>query len=113
MSSLRFCAIVLLLCPAARIAAAEFPLPVVPPETLGVSAERLARIDTAVRQAIERGDLPGAVVVIVHRGRVIFRKAYGHRSKQPDTAAMTPEVVFDLASLTKPIATATAVMLLV
>jgi uncharacterized protein YbbC (DUF1343 family)/CubicO group peptidase (beta-lactamase class C family) len=93
--------------------AAEAPLPVVPPETLGVSAERLAQIDAVVRQAIARGDLPGAVVVVVHRGRVIFRKAYGSRSKQPADAPMTPEVVFDLASLTKPIATATAVMLLV
>jgi uncharacterized protein YbbC (DUF1343 family) len=93
--------------------AAENPLPVVPPETLGVSAGRLAKIDEVVRQAIARGDLPGAVVVIVHRGRVIFRKAYGSRSKQPADAPMTPEVVFDLASLTKPIATATALMLLV
>ncbi len=93
--------------------AAEFPLPAAPPATLGVSAERLARIDAAVQKAIARGDLPGAVVVIVHRGRVVFRKAYGQRSQQPDNTRMGPEVVFDLASLTKPIATATALMLLV
>jgi uncharacterized protein YbbC (DUF1343 family)/CubicO group peptidase (beta-lactamase class C family) len=93
--------------------AAEKPLPRAAPETLGVSAERLAQIDEAVRQAIARGDMPGAVVVVVHRGQVIFRKAYGLRSTQPENSAMGPEVVFDLASLTKPIATGTALMLLV
>ncbi|HYT95368.1 MAG TPA: serine hydrolase domain-containing protein, partial [Gemmataceae bacterium] len=93
--------------------AAELPLPTAVPETLGISSERLALIDAVVRQAIERGDLPGAVVVIVHRGHVIFRKAYGLRSRQPDKTAMTPEIVFDLASLTKPLATATAIMLLI
>lgn len=93
--------------------AAETPLPVAAPETLGVSAEKLAQIDEAVRQAIDRGQLPGAVVVIVHRGRVIFRKAYGLRSREPAKVAMTPEIVFDLASLTKPIATATSIVLLI
>src|SRR5262249_36595168 len=96
-----------------RAPAAEMPLPAALPETLGVSSERLAQIDTAVRQAIERGDLPGAVVVIVHRGRVIFRKAYGLRSRQPAKSAMTPEIVFDLAPLTKPMVTATAILLLI
>ena len=91
--------------------AAEKPLPAAQPETLGVSPEILARIDDAVAQAIKKGELPGAVVVIVHKGKVIFRKAYGKRSVDPEQA-MTPEIVFDLASLTKPIATATSIMLL-
>jgi uncharacterized protein YbbC (DUF1343 family)/CubicO group peptidase (beta-lactamase class C family) len=105
-------ALALALCGPAPGGAAETPLPFSPPETLGVSAARLAQIDEVVRAAIARGELPGAVVVVVHRGVVIFRKAYGSRSKQPADRAMTPEVVFDLASLTKPIATATALMLL-
>jgi uncharacterized protein YbbC (DUF1343 family)/CubicO group peptidase (beta-lactamase class C family) len=73
----------------------------------------LARIDAAVQEALKRGELPGAVVVVVHRGHIIFRKAYGSRSKQPNDTAMTPDVIFDLASLTKPIATATGLMLLI
>ncbi len=93
--------------------AAEVPLPQAPPEALGVSAQRLAQIDALVQTAIERGELPGAVIVIVHRGHVIFRKAYGSRSLQPDKVAMTPEIVFDLASLTKPIATATSIWVLI
>ena len=93
--------------------AAEKPLPLAAPESLGLSAETLAKIDTAVKAAIDRGDMPGAVVVIVHRGAVVYRKAFGNRSMEPEKTAMLPEIVFDLASLTKPIATASSLMLLV
>ena len=68
--------------------------------------KRCARIDQAVEQAIKKGDLPGAVVVIVHRGHVVFRKAYGKRGVEAGMGMMQPEIVFDLASLTKPIVTA-------
>ena len=88
-------------------------VPLTKPEEVGVSSERLDRIDGVVKAAIERGDLPGAVVLIVHRDQVIFRRAYGLRSKKPDEVAMTEDTVFDLASLTKPLATATSLMILV
>src|SRR5689334_6812664 len=71
------------------------------------------RLDEVMRQAIDHGDLPGAVVLIVHGDRVVFRKAYGHRSLKPAETPMTADTVFDLASLTKPVATATSLMLLV
>src|SRR5262249_48663656 len=58
-------------------------------------------------------DLPGAVVLVLHRDKVVFRRAYGLRGKKPAEVPMTEDTVFDLASLTKPIATATSVMLLV
>jgi CubicO group peptidase (beta-lactamase class C family) len=93
--------------------AAEKPLPMATPESLGLSSAALGKIDAAVNDAIARDKLPGAVVVVTHRGKVIFRKAYGSRSLMPNKTAMTPEIVFDLASLTKPIATATSLMLLV
>jgi uncharacterized protein YbbC (DUF1343 family)/CubicO group peptidase (beta-lactamase class C family) len=93
--------------------AADRPLPVVAPESLGLSAEALAKIDTAVREALDRGDCPGVVVVVVHRGAVVYRKAFGQRSLEPAKTQMLPEIVFDLASLTKPIATSTSIMLLV
>jgi uncharacterized protein YbbC (DUF1343 family)/CubicO group peptidase (beta-lactamase class C family) len=93
--------------------AADGRLPTDNPETLGVSTERLDRIDGVVNQAIEKGELPGAVVLIVHRGHVVFRRAYGQRAKEPAGVAMTSDTIFDLASLTKPVATATAIMLLV
>ena len=93
--------------------AAEKPLPRATPEALGLQAEAFAKIDAAVREALDRGAAPGVVVVIVHKGAVVFRKAYGYRSLEPEKLAMLPEIVFDLASLTKPIATATAIMLLI
>ena len=78
-----------------------------------IDPARLSRIDAAVAAALARGDCPGAVVVVVHRDAVVFRKAYGLRSKVPAEVPMTPDTVFDLASLTKPVATAPAVMVLV
>ncbi len=95
------------------IKAADKPLPLAAPESEGVSPEILAKIDEAVNQAIGKGKMPGAVVVIVHQGKVIFRKAYGRRSLEPERTDMLPEIVFDLASLTKPIATALSIMMLV
>jgi uncharacterized protein YbbC (DUF1343 family)/CubicO group peptidase (beta-lactamase class C family) len=78
-----------------------------------VESKRLERIDGVIQQALKRGELPGAVVLVVHKGQLVFRKAYGLRSKQPTETPMTPDSIFDLASLTKPIATATSIMLLV
>jgi uncharacterized protein YbbC (DUF1343 family)/CubicO group peptidase (beta-lactamase class C family) len=88
-------------------------LPVARPETVGVSPERLGRIDGAVAEALARRDVPGAVVLVLHDGRVIWRKAYGVRSRQPTTVPLNADTVFDLASLTKPIATATSILLLI
>lgn len=79
----------------------------------GLSAARLAEIGTVVEGAIARNEVPGAVVVVGRRDRVVFRKAYGSRALVPAHEAMTLDTAFDLASLTKPIATATSVMTLV
>jgi uncharacterized protein YbbC (DUF1343 family)/CubicO group peptidase (beta-lactamase class C family) len=78
-----------------------------------VDPKPLAELDRVVQQGIEHGDCPGAVVLIVHRGEIVHRKAYGLRSKEPAEAPMTVDTVFDLASLTKPMATATSVFLLI
>ena len=75
--------------------------------------EEWAAIDVAVRAAIEAGKMPGCVVVVGRRDDILFERAYGWRSLLPARAPMTKETVFDLASLTKPIATATALMILV
>jgi uncharacterized protein YbbC (DUF1343 family) len=72
-----------------------------------------ATIDAVVAKAIDRGEVPGAVVIVVRERQIVLRKAYGLRRKLPRAEPMTADTVFDLASLTKPIATATAVMQLV
>jgi uncharacterized protein YbbC (DUF1343 family)/CubicO group peptidase (beta-lactamase class C family) len=83
------------------------------PAGAGLSTARLASIDGVVAEAIAHGDLPGAVVLVGRGNRVLFRKAYGDRALLPSREPMTVDTVFDVASLTKPVATATSVMILV
>lgn len=73
----------------------------------------LGAVDSIIQQAIADGNIPGAVLVVGHDGRVVYRKAYGHRALEPHHEPMTLDTVFDMASLTKVIATTTAVMQLV
>ena len=73
----------------------------------------LARIDGVVRQAIDNGRIPGAVVLVGQDGHILFEKAYGHRSLEPRPEPMTLGTRFDLASLTKAVVTAPAVLILV
>jgi uncharacterized protein YbbC (DUF1343 family)/CubicO group peptidase (beta-lactamase class C family) len=88
-------------------------LPFALPQTVGMSAERLNQIDALVEKDIADKKLPGAVVLVGHKGKIVFRKAYGNRSLVGTVEKMTVDTVFDVASLTKPIATATSVMILV
>jgi uncharacterized protein YbbC (DUF1343 family)/CubicO group peptidase (beta-lactamase class C family) len=74
---------------------------------------RLQAVDAVIERAIHDGAIPGAVLVVGHDGRVIYRKAYGSRSLEPRREPMTVTTIFDLASLTKVIVTTTAVMQLV
>jgi uncharacterized protein YbbC (DUF1343 family)/CubicO group peptidase (beta-lactamase class C family) len=93
--------------------AISIQLPPGAPATLGMSAERLARMDGAIQVSIAKKELPGAVVLVARHGRVAWRKAYGSRAVEPQREAMTTDTIFDLASLTKIVATATSVMILV
>src|SRR5882762_111937 len=81
----------------------------------GVSAGpvRLAAVDAIIQDAIQERNIPGAVLVVGHNGKVIYRRAYGRRALEPRAEVMTLDTVFDLASLTKVVATTTAVMQLV
>jgi uncharacterized protein YbbC (DUF1343 family)/CubicO group peptidase (beta-lactamase class C family) len=88
-------------------------LPAVLPASVGMSAERLSRIDAAVEESITRKETPGAVVLAARRGRVVWRKAYGARVVVPQRETMTIDTIFDAASLTKVVATATSIMILV
>ncbi len=93
--------------------AEEAVLPAVRPEEAGMSSRHLEQIDTVVEEALARKEAPGVVVLIGRHGKTVFRKAYGFRATEPVPEAMTPDTVFDLASLTKVVATATSVMTLV
>jgi len=67
-------------------------------------------IDGIVQHEIEAQHVPGAVVLVGHGGKIIFRKAYGMRSLEPAREPMTIDTIFDMASLTKPLATGLSVM---
>src|SRR5271167_4449174 len=73
----------------------------------------LGVLDSIVQEAIHGEQIPGAVVLVGHDGQVIYRKAFGERALEPKHESMTVDTIFDLASLTKVIATTTAVMQLV
>ncbi|HEX8709592.1 MAG TPA: exo-beta-N-acetylmuramidase NamZ domain-containing protein [Pyrinomonadaceae bacterium] len=88
-------------------------LRVAAPATVGMSAERLSQIDAVTRRSIEQHETPGAVVLVGRRGRIVWRKAYGSRAILPQREAMTTDTIFDLASLTKIVATATSILILV
>ena len=70
-------------------------------------------IEEIVKQGIKDGKMPGAVVVIADHDNVLYRRAFGNRQIEPVAEPMTLDTVFDLASLTKPIATTTSIMKLI
>jgi uncharacterized protein YbbC (DUF1343 family)/CubicO group peptidase (beta-lactamase class C family) len=74
---------------------------------------RLSAVDSIIQQAIADHNIPGAVLVVGHDGKIIYRKAYGARALDPRRELMTVDTIFDMASLTKVVATTTAVMQLV
>jgi uncharacterized protein YbbC (DUF1343 family)/CubicO group peptidase (beta-lactamase class C family) len=80
--------------------------------TLPRSAD-LASIDQIMNAAVTRGTIPGGVVLVGHNGEIVYRRAFGMRSLEPGREAMTVDTIFDLASMTKCVATATSVMKLV
>src|SRR5438270_819772 len=74
------------------------------------SAPNLNVLDSVVQTSIQNHEMPGAVLLVGHDGHVIYRKAFGNRSLEPKVEPMTVDTIFDMASLTKVIATTTAVM---
>ena len=66
-----------------------------------------------MKKAVADGNIPGGVLLVGHNGRVVYRRAFGYRSLEPAREPMTLDTVFDLASLTKCVATTTSIMKLV
>jgi uncharacterized protein YbbC (DUF1343 family)/CubicO group peptidase (beta-lactamase class C family) len=71
---------------------------------------RYAAIDAIFKEAVEKELIPGAVVIVGHNGRVVYRKAFGYRALEPKREKMTLDTIFDMASLTKCLATTVSVM---
>ena len=88
-------------------------LPEVTPEEAGLCPDVLATIDGEVEAALQDNRMPGAVIAIGRKGKLAFLRAYGNKQVQPETIPMDVDVVFDLASITKPVAGAMSIMVLV
>ena len=79
----------------------------------GIDLMQLAQMDALIEQAIGRKELPGAIVLVGHKGQIVWRKAYGSRAILPQRETMTADTIFDAASLTKVVATTTSILQLI
>ncbi len=79
----------------------------------GFSPDRLEQVSALINEAIARKEFPGAVLLVARKGKVVLHEAYGESRWVPQPKPMDRDMIFDLASLTKPVATAASVMLLV
>lgn len=82
------------------------------PEAVGLDARRLKNADQAIQLAIDKKEIPGAVLAVVRKGKMAYLKAYGNKQVFPTVEPMDVNTVFDLASCTKPLATAISAMIL-
>ena len=83
------------------------------PETLGIDTRRLQLADNIINEAIKDGEIPGAVLAVVHQNKMVYLKAFGNKQVYPSTVPMQENTIFDLASVTKPVAGAISAMILV
>src|SRR5436190_371410 len=86
-------------------------LPTAPPEQVGLSSARLGRLGTVFKTEIEQDKLPGAVVVVARKGKIAFFESFGHRDKASG-ARMTNDTIFRIYSMTKPLVSVAAMMLM-
>jgi uncharacterized protein YbbC (DUF1343 family)/CubicO group peptidase (beta-lactamase class C family) len=106
------CLVLHLFLPLAPLSAQSASLSQAKAATTG-TAERFAPLDAVLNNAIARKLTPGAVLLVGHDGQVVYRKAFGYRALDPTAEPMSVDTIFDMASLTKVIATTSCVMRIV
>ena len=102
-----FVILVAVLCVGAR---AADPLPRAKAESVGMNSERLGLIATALKADVDKGRLPGAVVAVARKGKLVYYEAVGYRDKAAN-APMTKDTIFSIASMTKPMTSVALLML--
>ena len=90
--------------------AQDAPLPRAKPEEVGMSSVRLGEIAKTINADVARGRLPGAVIAIARRGKLVYFEAFGFRDK-PAGVPMTTDTIFNIASMTKPMTAVAALQL--
>jgi CubicO group peptidase (beta-lactamase class C family) len=96
------------LCSAAIVQAQG--LPTASPESVGMSGQRLGRISEAFKQEIDQGNLPGVVVLVARKGRLVYSDAFGFQNKETGKP-MAKDSIFRIYSMTKPLVSVAAMML--
>jgi CubicO group peptidase (beta-lactamase class C family) len=91
-------------------ALAADPLPRAKPEAVGMSSARLALIGKALKSDVDKGRLPGAVIAVARKGKLVYYEAVGYRDKEAN-APMTKDAIFSIASMTKPMTSVGVLML--
>src|SRR5437667_3165951 len=86
------------------------PLPRARPEEAGMSSDRLAAIGSVLNADIAAGRLPGAVVAIARKGKLVYFEAFGYRDRA-SSVRMTTDTIFSIASMTKPLTAVAALTL--
>ena len=90
------------------VAAWAQPLPVAKPETVGMSSQKLAKISQALKKEVDDGSFRGAVIMVARKGKLVYQDAIG---MQTASAKMTRDSVFRIYSMTKPLVSVAAMML--
>ena len=85
----------------ASTAFAADPLPRAKAEAVGMSSARLARVGAALKADVDQGRIPGAVIAVARKGKLVYYEAVGWRDKDAN-APMTKDAIFSIASMTKP-----------
>ena len=99
------------LCAFTTLAVSGGEIPTGEAESVGMSTERLLRIDTAMQRHIEAGDIQGAVTAVTRRGKVVHFKAHGLMDVEAERP-MSPDAIFIMMSSTKPILGVAAMMMI-
>ncbi len=97
----------------AAFTAGARPLEYATPGEMGMDQTQLLKVDSLILDAIHARQTPGAVLVVVRDSFIVYEKAWGWMQREPGLRDIDAGTIFDLASLTKPVATATAVIKLV
>jgi CubicO group peptidase (beta-lactamase class C family) len=89
------------------------PLQRTRPDKVGMDPAKFIYADQVIHQAIDKHEIPGAVLAVVRHGKMAYIKAYGNRQVYPDTLQMEESTVFDLASVSKSVSTAISTLVLI
>lgn len=80
------------------------------PEEVGMSSQKLEKMDALMDEAIAEGATPGGVVLVARRGKIVWRKSYGHHTYDQNARSTEPDDIWDLASITKVAASTISLM---